>query len=177
MKNQHIIKTERLVLRPLTLDDMPTVHEYASDLDTTKYMIYLPNKTLDKTTSFVHLAILELEKDYPLYYEFAVTTCGSHIGTVSVYLDEQRREGEFGWVLNKKYCGKGYATEAVLALKDFAINYLKLEKIVARCDSRNIPSQRVMQKMGLKLQTTNSVRIYPDERGEAKEHMYSLHIN
>lgn len=34
-----VLKTERLVLRPLDIEDLDTVHEYASDVENTKYMI------------------------------------------------------------------------------------------------------------------------------------------
>jgi len=42
--------------------------------------------------------------------------------------------------------GKGFATEAALAIKSFAINQLKVKKLLARCDCRNLNSARLMEK-------------------------------
>jgi len=47
--------------------------------------------------------------------------------------------------------GKGFATEAALAIKSFAINQLKVKKLLARCDCRNLNSARLMEKIGLRL--------------------------
>ena len=40
------IHTERLTLKPLGIQYLETVHEYASDPENTKYMMYLPNETV-----------------------------------------------------------------------------------------------------------------------------------
>ena len=41
------IKTERLVLRPLEVSDLHTAHAYASDAKHTRYMIHLPNRSVE----------------------------------------------------------------------------------------------------------------------------------
>ncbi len=46
------IKTERLILRPLERNDLDTTHEYAGDVENTKYMIHLPNNTIKETEQF-----------------------------------------------------------------------------------------------------------------------------
>jgi len=45
--------TERLLLRPLNVSDLQTVHKYASDAETMKYMFHLPKKSLEETRSFI----------------------------------------------------------------------------------------------------------------------------
>ena len=167
------IKTERLILRPLCEGDLYTTHEYAGDIDNTKYMIFLPNKTLGQTKTFLHNAALEWEKENPAFYELAVMLGNKHIGAVSVWIEEECI-AELGWILHRDYCGRGYATEASLAIKAFAIEQLKAKKLVAHCDSRNKASQRVMQKLGMSLEVSDGIRTYPDERGSAVEYMYSL---
>lgn len=82
------LKTRRLVLRPLGTEYLQTVHAYASDLENTKYMMHLPNETLEETLEFLKNAEAEWEKDNPSFYEFAVLYEGRQIGAVSVYLEE-----------------------------------------------------------------------------------------
>lgn len=168
------LKTNRLILRPLNIKDLDTVHAYASDIENTKYMIYLPNDTIEETSQFLACVTNEWEKDEPSFYEFAITLNGLQIGAVSVYLNEQRTEGELGWILNKNYWGKGYATEAAMAVKDFSINQLKVPTLVAHCDYRNTASRNVMENIGLTLIIDNGVRQYPKTKEKARELMYSF---
>ena len=110
----------------------------------------------------------------PSFYEFAIELDGKLIGSISVYLSDNRASGDLGWILNKKYWNNGYATEAAKALKDFALNILQVKKLTANCDYRNIASSRVMEKIGLKLESNNSIRVYPGENEPVHELMYSL---
>ena len=56
------LKSERLLLRPLGMQYLESVHEYASDLENTKYMVYLPNAALEETVAFFQNLEKEMEK-------------------------------------------------------------------------------------------------------------------
>lgn len=43
------ITTQRLVLRPLGTEYLETVHAYASDIENTRYMMRLPNDSIEET--------------------------------------------------------------------------------------------------------------------------------
>ena len=47
--------------------------------------------------------------------------------------------------MGKEYWGKGYATEAITALIDYAFEHLKMETIVAEVDAANINSIKVLK--------------------------------
>ena len=113
------IKTNRLTLRPLSTKDLSTTHKYASDLDVTKYMYYLPNLKIEESLAFLHDVEIEWRKDKPEFYEFAICLDGRHIGAVSLYHIEDDRY-ELGWILDKQYQGYGYATEAAQQLVQLA---------------------------------------------------------
>ena len=168
------IKTERLLLRPMNVSDLEVVHEYASDKENTKYLRFGPNDTIEETTVFLSGITKEWEKDSPDFYEFAIVLDGKQIGAVCIYLDEKHESGEFGWILNKKYWHNGYATEAALALKDFVVKDLKIKKLIAHCDARNSASARVMEKIGLKLESDDGIRFYFKRNETARDLMYSL---
>lgn len=170
------IKTDRLLLRPLNIADLETVHIYASDEENTIYMCWLPNHTVEETAQFLIRVTKEWEKDNPSFYEFAIVLDGLQIGAVSIYLDDTRKIGELGWIINKQYWKKGIALEAALAIKDFAINTLKVKKLTATCDYRNVGSYNLMNKIGLKLEKDNGVRTYAKNNETVKELNYSLVI-
>lgn len=162
-------------MRPLDISDLNTVYEYASDYETTQYMCFAYKETIQEAEEFLNRVASEWKKSEPNFYEFAIVLNGIHIGAVSVYyLDETREVGELGWILNKKYRKNGYALEAARAIKDFAFNTIHLKKIVAQCDYRNAPSARLMEKLGLKLESDNGTRFYPRRNETARELTYYL---
>ncbi len=172
-----ILKTERLVLRPLYLSDLKTTHKYTSDIENTQYMIRLPNLTEYETESFLRNAEKEWQSNSPNFYEFAITLNNIHIGGVSLYLNESKTHGEIGWILDKQYWNNGYATEAARAIIKFAKNQLHLHKITAQCDYRNNASENIMKKLGMTLYDNNGIRIYVKRKETAKELTYILHLN
>ena len=166
-------KTSRLTLRPLSTSDLQTTHNYATDLDVTKYMIYLPNHSEEETLGFLQWCEEEWSKEQPSDYEFAICLEGRHIGAISLSHVENSRY-ELGWILAKECQGKGYATEAAQELVKFAKS-LEAKKLIAHCDTRNIASRRVMEKLGMQL-VLEQERQYSDERGLAREYQYEMEL-
>lgn len=169
------LKTERLVLRPLSIDDLYSTHAYAGNPENTKFMVYLPNGTLEETKNFLSAASAEWEKENPDFYEFALVR-NRHIGAISVYLDESRSEGELGWIIHKDFWGNGYATEAAFAIKDFAAKELGLKKLIAHCDGQNAASYHVMSKIGMTLEHDDGFRYNKNAQKPTRELIYSLSL-
>ena len=165
------LKTDRLTLRPLSTSDLYTTHKYATDLDVTKYMIHLPNHSIEETLEFLQYCEKEWQKEIITDYEFAICLNGNHIGAISL----SQLDGacyELGWVLQKPYHGNGYATEAARELVRFAKS-LGAQKLIAHCDTRNVASRRVMEKLGMEV-VIEQDRQYLDERGAAREYEYAI---
>ncbi|MFP7731970.1 GNAT family N-acetyltransferase [Priestia aryabhattai] len=72
------------------------------------------------------------------------------IGTISLFqvMRGSLQSAFIGYFLDQNYNGKGYATEAVKALVDYAFNKLHLHRIEAGVMPRNMSSQRVLEKAG-----------------------------
>ncbi len=171
--NKHIIKTNRLLLRPLCTSDLETVHRYASDHELTRYMMSLPNDTIEESQKFIDDAIIEWQKISPAFYEYAVILDDLQIGDVCLYLTDDRKQGELGWILNPDYQGKGYAVEAAKAMLETA-RHLGLDTVFARCDSRNSASEKVMQRIGMSLEYSDGTRYYEKKNETSGELKYSL---
>lgn len=143
------IKTERLTLRPMTLGYLDSVHAYVSDLENTRYMCFLPNETREETEEFIRRAEAERGKPKPSYYEFVVLRSDVHVGAVSLYWLEDG-VWELGWIVNKRFWGRGYATEAAQALMGWGRRELGMKRVIAQCDGENDASRRVMEKLGMR---------------------------
>src|SRR5579871_5816845 len=59
-------------------------------------------------------------------------------------------EIEIGYRLARAYWGRGLATEAALAVRDYAFGVLAMRRLVAIIDPLNGPSIRVAEKTGLR---------------------------
>ncbi len=58
-------------------------------------------------------------------------------------------EIEIGYRLARAFWGQGYATEAVLAVRDYGFNILRLPRLIAMIDPQNAASIRVAEKVGM----------------------------
>jgi ribosomal-protein-alanine N-acetyltransferase len=82
-----------------------------------------------------------------------------------------REEIELGYRLARSYWGRGFATEAVGAVRDYAFDILCLRRLIALIDPENVRSVRVAEKSGFRpekdiLFRGKPVRVYA-ARGEA----------
>ena len=58
-------------------------------------------------------------------------------------------EIEIGYLLGREHWGNGYATEAALAVRDWALAELGLERLIALIYPGNVRSIRVAEKLGM----------------------------
>lgn len=168
------IPTPRLTLRPLGTEFLESAHQYSSDAENTKYMMFLPNESIDETRAFLLACESEWAKPEPAFYEFAILTDGVHIGAVSIYPNEQKDAAELGWILNPSYHNRGYATEAARAVMDFAKAELNIHRFVAHCDTENIASRKVMEKLGFVRTAETGGRKNKGSDEERHEYTYEL---
>lgn len=143
------IQTDRLLLRPLKAEDFYTTHAYSADRENTRHMVFLPFASEEETRDFLRKVEADWAAEFPSDYEFAIEFEGVHIGHVGVSVDEERREGEIGWILGKRYWHQGLATEAAIGLRDFCFGQLGLTRLTARCDAANESSVRLMERIGM----------------------------
>ena len=62
---------------------------------------------------------------------------------------------EIGWQLGREFWGQGFAPEGARAILDFAWNTMQLAEIVAITTRTNLPSRRVMEKIGMTYDPTS----------------------
>ncbi len=143
------INTERLTLRPISIADLETTHAYAGDLENTKYMMFLPNQSIEETAAWLRESEAMWRSPAPHHLEFAILLEGAHTGSVTLYPLADGRV-ELGWILNKAYQGHGYALEAARAAIEYGKNALGARRFFAQCDSENAGSYRLMERLGMR---------------------------
>lgn len=139
------IKTKRLLIRKFKFKDWQAVYEYTSDVNVMKY---IPEGvfTEEDVKEFINKNIGDTAE------KFAVVLIDENIviGHIVFYKYFGEHTYEIGWVFNPKYYNRGYASEAAQAILKFGFEKMKLHRIIATCQPENIPSYRVMEKIGMR---------------------------
>ena len=65
------------------------------------------------------------------------------------------RQAELGWVVTPEHSGRGYATEAAAELLRICFADLGLYRVTALCFADNVPSWRIMERIGMRREAHN----------------------
>jgi [ribosomal protein S5]-alanine N-acetyltransferase len=140
------VEGERIILRPISLDDADDMFEYTSDEETTRF-IYEQHKDLNKTKKVIANYFV---KESIGKYAIVLKESNKMIGAIEFRVHEANKSGELGYTLSRHFWGKGYMTEAGKLILELAFNVLGLERVFASHDVRNDASGKVLSRLGMK---------------------------
>jgi len=89
-------------------------------------------------------------------FAFAILNAAGELVGVTGLVDVRGTVAELGFWIGKSYWNRGYATAAVRQTLHFAFEAVDLECVFARPLVRNAPSRRVLEKLGFRLQQTET---------------------
>lgn len=144
-----ILESERLRFRKLTNEDAPEILALRGNPETMKFIPRPLTTNIDE--ALAHIKTINDKIDENLDINWAVTEKGSDkcIGIMGFYRTQpEHYRTELGYMITPKHNGKGYVTEAVKTLLNYAFNTLNFHSIEAVIDSRHVASERVLQKNG-----------------------------
>lgn len=145
-----MIETDRLILRSWHPDDLPLFADMNKD---ERVMRYFPALLSDAETELFYERIQNefSQKGWGLY-AVELKATGRFIGYVGLHeigFEADFAPGvEIGWRLAADYHNKGYATEAAIAVLNM-VHELGIERVYSFTAKVNLPSERVMQKIGM----------------------------
>jgi RimJ/RimL family protein N-acetyltransferase len=147
--------TARLAFREMTphdLDDM------AALLGDPVVMRYYPHpKSREEASAWIAWSRrLYQEQGFGLWFLMLRDT-GEFVGDCGLtsQLVDGATEIEVGYHVRTAFQGRGLATEAASACRDYARDVLRVDRLIAIIDPRNRPSQRVAEKLGLIVERTS----------------------
>ena len=151
MKEPYLFCSERLGFR--VWNEADTLPFLALNQDAEVMRFFPKTLNLEEVRAFIiRMQELYAQKGY-CYFAVEELQTQHFIGCIG--LADQTFEAPFtpcvdiGWRLAKEFWNKGYATEGAKRCLDYAFQVLELKQIVALCPQCNLPSERVMQKIGL----------------------------
>ena len=146
-----VAETSRLILRYFIPDDIDALFAILSDPEVMRYSVS-GVKTRSQTADFLDLVIdYYRQYNYSLYAVIFKET-NQLIGFCGLlpWKLEHRSEIEIGYRLAKEYWGKGLATEAAIATRDYGWSKLNMDKLYCLIEPKNKRSIRVAEKLGMK---------------------------
>jgi ribosomal-protein-alanine N-acetyltransferase len=154
------IETDRLILRQLWFDDaVPMFQNWAGDPEVTRFLSWPPYKDVHGVLKFIS----KVNNEYigNRKYLWAICLKGKNgtpselIGTIGVHnLKDEVKDGEVGYVIGRKWWGRGFVPEALRAVIEFMFERVGLESLRAFHDTNNPNSGWVMEKCGMKYDGT-----------------------
>ena len=150
VSQQPTIETERLELRPHTLDDASELQRLIGDRDIAATTLNIPHPYEDgMAEEFIQARQEKFEKGESVDFAIVHRAQNSLIGGIGLVIDMQNERAEIGYWIGKPYWNQGYCTEAAQAVLKYGFEVLGLNRIHSRHFTRNPASGRVMQKIGM----------------------------
>lgn len=142
-----ILKTERLILRKLSLDDAEEIFSLRSDEEINKYLDRPKANKIDDAIEFINKVNIAIANDRSIYWVICFKNNPQLIGTICLWnLNEGENKAEVGYELLSNFQGKGIAGEALSKIIEFGLITMQLDKIEAYTHSENIASTNLLKK-------------------------------
>lgn len=147
------VRTERLVLRPATRDDVEATWSIRRLDDVSRWITRAPTTREEYAPGF--------EDPASLAKTIVIELDGQVIGDLMLAVEDAWAQGEvaeqargvqaeLGWTLDPDHAGHGYATEAVRELLRLCFAELGLRRVTANCFADNTASWHLMERVGMR---------------------------
>jgi ribosomal-protein-alanine N-acetyltransferase len=142
-----LIRTARLVLRPLAEADVQALFEIHSDPRAMRYWS-APVWTHDERGRLMVSSDLDPSQTDHLRLGICLADSSALIGTCTFFgINAQCQRAELGYMLASRWWGRGYMHEALTAFIDHGLRQLGLNRIEADTDPRNERSMRLLERL------------------------------
>lgn len=147
-----VLETSRLRLRRFTGADMPVFLAYRNDPEIARYQSWESYSEVEGQAFLEHQR-QTLPGTPGAWCQFALEelSSGRMLGDCALHVDgTEQRKGEIGFTLARENQGRGFATEAVGRLLEYAFDELGLHRVVAITDCRNHASVSLLERVGMR---------------------------
>ena len=146
-----ILRTERLTLRQLVINDEQEIFTLRSDSEINKYLNRQVSNTIDDARNFINRVNENINKNDSLYWAITLSDKNILVGTICLFsFSDENDKCEIGYELLTNFQGQGIMKEAVEKVIDYAFNTIKVKKIEAFFHRDNLSSIRLLNKFSFK---------------------------
>lgn len=146
-------ETERLIIRPMSVDDAAFIFEL---YNSPKFIKYIGDRNIksiaDAENYIINKFLPQFEKLGFGNYIMITKEGNEKIGGVGIFEREGLDVVDIGFSMLEGFEGKGYAYEAAIKVKSIGMDEYGLKKISAITSKDNFSSQKLIERLGLKFQ-------------------------
>jgi len=169
------IESERLILRRFEDSDLTPFVAYRNDPEVAKYQSW-DSCDEREARAFIREGKSARPGVTGEWFQFAIESkeTGALIGDCALRVDEHEPyRAEIGFTLAREHQGRGFASEAVSRLLDYAFGSLGLHRVVAIADCRNTPSVALLERVGMRREGHFLENVW-FKGGWADEYLYAV---
>jgi len=145
-----MLSTDRLILRQWQTSDLAPFTKMNADAEV---MRFFPTNLTSEQSEVLFNQLYQAIEQYGIgFWATELKTTSEFIGFVGISHNDYLPYGpcvEIGWRIASEHWRQGYATEGALASLDYGFNETGLTEIVSLTPTSNIPSMKVMKKIGM----------------------------
>ena len=162
----------RISLRRLRLADLPTFQAYRQDANVGRYQNWEPVCDRDAAQFITDMSSVALfPQGQWIQLGIADRRSNRLIGDLGICVASDRESAEIGFTLASAAQGQGFGTDAVKAAIQLTFDHATVAQILAVTDARNVPAQRLLERVGMRRVKTVAAMF----RGQpCVEHVYSI---
>jgi len=142
--------TPRLLLRRPLLSDADAVFEFGSDPEVTRYMDWPTHTSVEAAKEYLKDCTPRWTTACEYDWMITLRDSAQVIGGISICI--RGHSADFGYILNRAFWGRGFATEAASAVVEWIFGQDSIYRVWATCDAENLASARILEKVGLSLE-------------------------
>jgi ribosomal-protein-alanine N-acetyltransferase len=148
-----VIETPRLVLREIRPEDAPEIHAIFGDPEVMRYYDAEPTADLAAAVEIVDKLAERFRTRSGIRWGIAIRNDDKLVGTCGYNsLAVTRHRAEIGYDLRRTHWKRGLMSEALHAMCAFGFDALGLHKIEARVMIGNVDSDRLLQRLGFRVE-------------------------
>lgn len=145
------MEMKRLILREIQKDDVEQIFNcWMKDEDVSKYMFWKASNNIADAKDFVQFELRQIENEKWNRWIIIAKHTNEIIGTCLVFWNDEDEEPhwDISYNLGKKYWGKGYITEAMQKVMNYAEETLNMTECITTYARVNVASANVLHKLG-----------------------------
>jgi RimJ/RimL family protein N-acetyltransferase len=149
LKTPVVVESERLIVRPVEERDLPALLLVNGDDEATRFLPYASWRSLaDGRAWFDRMSSMGARGE-SIQYVLIERTSGLAVGTCLLFrYEESSARAELGYVLGRRYWGRGLMREALVAVINCAFGAYELRRLEAEVDPLNLASSRLVERLG-----------------------------
>lgn len=145
-----VLNSERLLFREISENDADTIFQLRSDPVSMEFLDRAPLKAKEEALALIKKMKEDISNNNGIVWALALKEePAKSIGTISFWrIEKENHRAEIGYMLLPVYFNKGYMTEAINRVNEYAFTKMNLHSIEANINPANAASAAILLKTG-----------------------------